>query len=203
LQNNLGYSYVNSGNANNEHEQAAAVAFNLAIAMNNQLQAAYYNRAMLHVNDLAKYSRAEPRSPFEDLKMAIQLGQGSGRDTGRLYYNAARIHGTAVRVVETRAVREFAGGSNAAAMGPFASIGGLINKAGLFLAAQDDADFHRKTVVEYARRALERGFDCDMVTTDPKIKPFLDPKEIGKPQLTVAVADINLGLVDLVPDFGK
>jgi eukaryotic-like serine/threonine-protein kinase len=203
LQNNLGYSYVHSRTADNmfSNTKAAETAFNVAILKDPNLQAAYYNRATLHVNDLGKYSRFEPDSPYEDLRKAIELGKGAGRDTGRLYYDAARIHGTAADLLTKRARQAFASSEYPFGTEPFGPIGSLLGKAGLFLTAQDEVDFHRKMTVDNARRALERGFDSEKLAGDLKIQPFL--KEIGRPQLTVPIADINSRLVDLVPDFGK
>jgi hypothetical protein len=169
--------------------------------MNPQLQAAYFNRALMHINDVAKYMCLESDSPFEDLRRAIAIGKGSRRDTGYLYYTAARIHATAADGLGKKKLGDFPSNGYLDGNTPVASAGGLLSKIGLFLMVQQEAAYHRQRTEEYAQQALERGYDFKAVAEDAMIKQFLSHIEV--PQLTAPVPDTNLQVVDLIPDLGR
>ncbi|HEY1860951.1 MAG TPA: protein kinase, partial [Gemmataceae bacterium] len=153
VENNLGLSYERSGTPKNQIEVPADSAFSRAIAMKPQLQAAFYNRALLHANDVGKYFRSQPDSPFEDISKAIEIGRATGRDTARLYYDAAGLHASAAEVFGRLSNQAFAGQACATGSGPYEAAGCLLEKACLFLSLRDEAAYHRHQAVVYARQA--------------------------------------------------
>jgi tetratricopeptide (TPR) repeat protein len=190
VENNLGYSCIFANAANNQHGPQADLALDRAIQINPKLQAAYYNRAMLHADQAASVSRIRPKSPFADLEKAIQLERDQRPGTGRLYYDAAHLHANAAAILGKRA----SAGQAANAL----RVGNTPFETASLIVMELDAHFHHDQAVHYARAALARGFNYESLKSDLWLGPLT--KEVGEPPLAAAAPEIALRLLDPVPD---
>jgi serine/threonine protein kinase len=187
VHNNLGYSYSFTNDEHNTHHQSDAQReLTHALQMDGNLQAAYYNRAMLHAADAATFDRFQSDSPQADIDRAAQLPPKSGF----LCQNAARLYAVAAR---DYARRSEAGFSDLVDLLGSAGTAGFIHESIFLAAAHEEARFHREKAVQYLRDALQLGQDRKTLEADLFFKPLL--RGINEEPSAPTVAETKLKLI--------
>jgi tetratricopeptide (TPR) repeat protein len=200
VHNNLGYSYRVGSNIESDKKRIeyAERELNTALQQNDNLQAAHYNRALLHTEIIAKVPRYYSDSPQMDIDRAVLLDSPSGRlclDAAHLYAFGAPRYGEFAQKYTEQAQ---AGYSGAFALGASHGMARFVCESVYLACAESEARFHREQAIAYLRQALEKGQKCEREKEDLFLKPLF--KEIKDDLNVMPVAERDLLLLDPVKD---
>jgi tetratricopeptide (TPR) repeat protein len=191
VHNNLGFSYGCINSADTCHETDAFRELTVAVNKDGNLQAAYYNRALLHVNDAAKFSRFQSDSPQADMDKAALLPPKSRQ----VCWDAAHLFVLASRMYQGQAQAGFSANAD---LGGVTGIAAFVTES-LYLAwVAKEADFHRAHAAKYLQQALELGQPRTKAESDRVLQSLL--KEIKDVQVALPTQEGNLRLLDPVDD---
>jgi hypothetical protein len=172
--NDLGYTYTRRRNEK-DAEANGLEALADAINRNPNLQAAYYNRAILLNNRIGQSQADNPIHPLTDIDHAISLGLA----TPRLYLDAARLYAEAAKS------KPRAGAS-------------VFDSVGSFLAAREQSAAYQQRAIDYAQNALALGCQRTALEGDFFLGPLV--KQIPTVEQVSPVPNVELRLLDPVED---
>jgi serine/threonine protein kinase len=172
--NDLGYTYTRR--RNEETAQAKGLeALGNAIRLNSNLQAAYYNRAILLNDRIGQTQANNPIHPLTDIDHAIFVGQ----KTPTLYFDASRLY------AEASTVRPRAGAT-------------VFDSVRNYLTVRDQGVTYQYRAIEYAQSALALGYQRKLLERDFVLGPLA--KQIPPVEQLSPVPDVELRLLDPVED---
>jgi serine/threonine protein kinase/Tfp pilus assembly protein PilF len=186
IHNNLGFSYANTSN-----KLEAERELTVALQLDGNLQAAFYNRALLHVNDVARFSRFDSTSPQADMRTAALLPPKSYQ----ICWDAAHLYALAALQYESQARKGYS--ANGELVGPI-GIAKFVTDSVHLAWLTEEAGFHRVEATRFLSEALELGQPRNKAEKDIVLKPLL--KQIKDEHDRLSVDERELRFLDPVTD---